>query len=86
MARPGPKGPEQAYLEEESLVHARTTVQALLEQLNPRYREAVQLRFFENRSREDCAQAMEVTVGNFDVILFRAIKRLKTLYERHVHE
>jgi len=49
--------------------------------LNPRYQQAVRMRFFDGKSREDCAAELDVTIGNFDVILFRAIKRLKALYE-----
>lgn len=77
-----PSGPEEAYLDEERAEQAQLLVHGLLEQLNERYRQAIELRFFQGLEREACAEAMEVTLGNFDVILFRAIKRLKTLHER----
>lgn len=81
----GPVGPEDAFLAEERALHVKELVHGLLDGLNPRYRRAVELRFFEQRSRQDCADAMDVKLGNFDVILFRAVKRLKTLYARQ-HE
>ena len=74
--------PEDAYLSEEGAQMARTLVTRLLEQLNDRYRAAVELRYIKGLSRAECAETMDVTVGNFDVILFRAIKRLRTLHER----
>lgn len=74
--------PEAQYLAEEATGRAQVVTRALLSELNPRYRQAVELRFFEQKDREQCAETMSVTVGNFDVILFRAIRRLKTLYER----
>jgi len=86
LARPGPADPETQALAQEEVLIAKDRVHALIEALNPRYRQAVELRFFEQRSREDCAEAMAVTVGNFDVILFRAIKRMKTLYQRRYRD
>jgi RNA polymerase sigma factor (sigma-70 family) len=48
-----------------------------LSQLNPRYRQAIELRFFQELSREECALKLEVKVGTFDVLLLRAIKALR---------
>lgn len=86
LSNPGPRGPEDAYLSEEHLREVHTLIHTLLDRLNDRYRKAIELRFFEERSREECAQIMDVTIGNFDVILFRAIKRLKTLHQKHGHD
>lgn len=49
--------------------------------LNPRYRQALQLRFLDERSREECAAQMDVKVGTFDVILLRATKALRKEWE-----
>lgn len=76
-----PKTPDEIMLSEERVERIRSLVHRLVDGLNPRYQSAVRMRFFEGKSREECAEALGVTIGNFDVILFRAIKRLKTLYE-----
>ncbi len=64
----------------------RARVQALvghvLEQLNPRYKLAIELRFMQDKSREQCAQAMEVKLGTFDVILLRALRAFRSVWER----
>jgi len=51
-----------------------------LEQLNPRYCRALQLRFFEGRSRTECAAAMDVRLGTFDVVLLRALRAFRKLW------
>jgi len=51
-----------------------------LSRLNPRYAKALRLRLIEDRSRDECAAAMGVTVGNFDVILHRATKAFRQAY------
>lgn len=54
---------------EGSLLKGR--VRETLARLNPRYRRAIELRFFEERSRERCAEALEVKLATFDVVLLR---------------
>lgn len=46
-------------------------------QLNPRYRLAIELRLIEELPRSECAERLEVTVGTFDVLLFRAIRSFR---------
>jgi RNA polymerase sigma-70 factor (ECF subfamily) len=48
--------------------------------ISPRYRQAIELRILQERSREECAQAMEITVGNFDVVLFRALAAFRKVF------
>jgi RNA polymerase sigma-70 factor (ECF subfamily) len=74
-------GPEEALVDAQDSDGAKELARTLLEQLNPRYRKAVELRFLLGKSREECAAEMDVTVGNFDVIIFRALKRMRSLYE-----
>ncbi len=76
-SRPG--GPEEEVLAAERTVQVGETVQSLMAGLNPRYRRAVELRFLQGMSREACADAMAISVGNFDVVLFRAVQRLRDL-------
>lgn len=52
-----------------------------LAELNPRYRTALELRFFQELSREDCASKMDVKVATFDVLLLRATKALRKQWE-----
>lgn len=49
--------------------------------LRPRYREAIELRFFEELGREACAERMGVTLGNFDVLLLRALRAARAELE-----
>jgi RNA polymerase sigma factor (sigma-70 family) len=61
----------------------RSVADALTE-LNPRYRRAIELRFLEERSREACAQALEVTLGTFDVLLLRSLRAFRKIWQaRH---
>jgi len=71
-----PPAPDRAPEIEET----RTAVNAALDKLNPRYAEALRMRLIEDRDREECANALGVTVGNFDVILHRAAKAFRKVY------
>lgn len=59
------------------LADARGRVEAALARINPRYAEAIRLRVLEERSREDVARKLGVTVSTFDVVLHRALTALK---------
>jgi RNA polymerase sigma factor (sigma-70 family) len=59
------------------LADARGRVEAALAKINPRYAEAIRLRVLEERSREDVAKKLGVTVSTFDVVLHRALTALK---------
>lgn len=59
----------------------RARIEAALSQLNPRYAEALRMRLLDDRDREECAAAMDVTVGNFDVILHRASAAFRKVYQ-----
>ena len=58
----------------------RRMVEASLANMNARYARALRLRLIEDRSREECAEILGVTVGNFDVILHRATKAFRKVY------
>ena len=51
-----------------------------LSRINERYAQALRLRLLEDRNREECAEVMGVTIGNFDVILHRACKAFRKNY------
>jgi RNA polymerase sigma factor (sigma-70 family) len=75
MSRP-PPAPDRAP----ELAETREQVHAALAQLNPRYAHALRLRLLEDRDRDECAEEMGVTIGNFDVILHRACKAFRKVY------
>lgn len=65
--------------DEEHAVAAR--IRAALAELNPRYGEAVRLRILEERSREQCAEALGVSVATFDVVLLRALRAFRKSWQ-----
>jgi RNA polymerase sigma-70 factor (ECF subfamily) len=58
----------------------RRMVETSMSRLNPRYAEALRMRLLEDRSREECAEVLGITVGNFDVLLHRACKAFRKEY------
>ena len=68
---------EADALERHDLNLARERVQALLGRIHPRYAQAISLRVLEERSREETALALGVSVATFDVVLHRAMAALR---------
>ncbi len=58
----------------------RRQVEQSLGSLNARYAKALRMRLLEERSREECAEDLGVSVGNFDVILHRAAKAFRKVF------
>jgi RNA polymerase sigma-70 factor (ECF subfamily) len=73
---PTPARPDRGL----EVADTRRLVETSLSRLNERYAQALRLRLIEEREREECAAAMGVTVGNFDVILHRAAKAFRKVY------
>ena len=73
---PPPPPPDHAP----ELAQTKAQVQEALSTLNPRYAQALRLRLLEDRDRDECAEAMGVTMSNFDVILHRACKAFRKVY------
>ena len=71
------EGRDALVSEAEELQVARQKVVELLGRIHPRYGKALTLRILEERSREQCAAALEVTPATFDVVLHRAVAALK---------
>jgi RNA polymerase sigma-70 factor (ECF subfamily) len=73
-----PEGHADAQLiaDEERRAHAGRIREAL-GHIAERYRTAIELRLIEERPREDCARQLGVTVGTFDVLLFRAVRAFR---------
>jgi RNA polymerase sigma-70 factor (ECF subfamily) len=68
---------EVELCEKRDLADARARVDEALKTLNPRYAMAIRLRVLEERSREDVAATLGVTVSTFDVVLHRSLNALK---------
>ena len=74
---------EADALERHDLSCARERVRDLLLGINPRYADAIRLRVLEERSRDEAAATLGVSVATFDVVLHRAMAALrKALAER----
>jgi RNA polymerase sigma factor (sigma-70 family) len=66
----------QLMADEERRAH-RERIDTALGELAERYRLALELRLVQELSREDCAKRLGVTVGTFDVVLFRAVRAFR---------
>ena len=66
----------QLIADQERRAH-RERIDQTLRQLQDRYRAAIELRLIQELSREDCAQRLGVTIGTFDVVLFRAVRAFR---------
>jgi RNA polymerase sigma factor (sigma-70 family) len=55
----------------------RDRIDDTMGQLQDRYRQAIELRLIQELSREECAKRLGVTIGTFDVLLFRAVRAFR---------
>ncbi len=77
LAPPGSASLEaDALLAEERRI-ARARLDRALSTLRPRYRRVIELRVIEERSREDAARELDVSLGTLDVLLHRALAALR---------
>jgi RNA polymerase sigma-70 factor, ECF subfamily len=72
--RPSSPTPLRELESNEELEAVRHATDAALERLNPRYREVLRMRFWEEASRQECAARLEVKEATFDVLLLRALR------------
>ena len=68
---------EAVELERYDLNCAKQRVRDVLGRINPRYADAIRLRILEERSREEAALSLGVSVATFDVVLHRAMAALR---------
>lgn len=68
--------PDSELITQES----RQLIEGSLEKINPRYAQALRMRLLEDRSREECASALDVSVSTFDVLFHRACKAFRGNY------
>lgn len=73
-------GADEAIIEAQERAVTAQSLKTAMGTLHERYRRAIELRLVDERSREECAAVLGVTVGNFDVILHRALAALRKAY------
>jgi len=66
----------QLIADQERRAH-RERIDETLDQLADRYRRAIELRLVQELPREVCARRMNVAIGTFDVLLFRAVRAFR---------
>lgn len=64
----------------------RERIDECLVDINPRYRKVVELRLVQGMARDRAAEAMEVSIGTLDVLLFRACKAFRKVYVQRYGE
>jgi RNA polymerase sigma-70 factor (ECF subfamily) len=72
---------QAAPTEEPDVAALGVAVKDVLAAINPRYRRALELRFLEERPREQCAALLEVKLGTFDVLLLRALRAFRAKWQ-----
>jgi RNA polymerase sigma-70 factor (ECF subfamily) len=80
-------GPDALLAATQARSLARERIDAVLAGMHPRYAEAIRRRLLRDEPREACAIAMDVKLGTFDVLFFRACKQFRAAYvERYGEE
>ena len=73
---PSEQADAQLIADQERAAH-RIRIEEALGQIADRYRMAIDLRLVQELTREECARRMNVTIGTFDVLLFRAVRAFR---------
>ena len=66
----------QLIADQERAVH-RARIDEAMTHIAERYRLAIELRLIQELPREDCAKRLGITIGTFDVLLFRAVRAFR---------
>ncbi|HEX7701467.1 MAG TPA: RNA polymerase sigma factor [Kofleriaceae bacterium] len=66
----------QLMLEQERRAH-REKIDDCMGLIAERYRVAIELRLVQELPREECAKRLNITIGTFDVLLFRAVRAFR---------
>jgi RNA polymerase sigma-70 factor (ECF subfamily) len=72
--------PEAVAAAAQARADERERIEQVLGRMNARYAEALRLRLLDDLPRESCAERLQVKLGNFDVLFFRACKQFRALY------
>lgn len=74
----------QLMADQERRAH-RERIETTMGELQDRYRVAIELRLVQELSREECARRLGVTIGTFDVLLFRAVRAFRKHFGQKEH-
>lgn len=66
----------QLIADQERRAH-RSRIDDTMDHIPERYRTAIELRLIQELPREECAKRLAVTIGTFDVLLFRAVRAFR---------
>jgi RNA polymerase sigma factor (sigma-70 family) len=83
LARELPDATEPEHAADAQMIAAeertrnRSRIEETMARMPERYRMAVQLRLVEELPRQDCADRLGLTLGTFDVLLFRAVRAFR---------
>lgn len=55
----------------------RARIDEAMKHIAERYRTAIELRLIQELSREECAKRLGITIGTFDVLMFRAVRAFR---------
>lgn len=86
LTREAEAQPDEPDRADEALIAAqerrinRARIERTLAAIHPRYAEAIRLRLVEELPREDCAARLEITIGTFDVLFFRALRAFRKVW------
>ena len=75
-----PATPAAMLIAEQDRQQLGACIAAALAHLPERYRVAIDLRLMQDLPRETCAESLSITVGTFDVLLFRAIRAFRKVF------
>jgi RNA polymerase sigma-70 factor (ECF subfamily) len=66
----------QLIADQERAAH-RARIDEAMTHIAERYRHAIELRLIQELPREECAKRLGITIGTFDVLLFRAVRAFR---------
>lgn len=66
----------QLMADQERRAH-KARIDEAMGELQERYRTAIELRLVQELTREECAKRLGVSIGTFDVLLFRAVRAFR---------
>ncbi len=84
--REGGVGPETRLGGDLDPSRLAEAVRRVLAEIPPRQRRAIELRLLEERSRAECAAAIGVTMGAFDVLLLRGLRSFRASWRKIIGE
>jgi len=72
--------PDVMLIAEQERRVCRERIYGTMDKLSDRYAAAIRLRLIDELPREECAAKLQVTVGTFDVLLYRAVRAFRKHY------